>query len=211
MIRMFLSALIATVFLVAADHARAATVYAYQGTTYDPSRIVDSAVPTGNYDATMSISAQFVLTNPLASELDHPDLRPDVIGFTVSDGRHTLDDSNSTLRFFRISTDGTGAITEWSFGVAAGSLDVKGDQYVDIVSLFRNSVTDTERVFVDECLDDSAEFVDCRTGSDTARNGSNPGTWSVVPVPVPSAALLLGTALAGFVGLGRRTRRKRTA
>ncbi|MGI9308989.1 MAG: VPLPA-CTERM sorting domain-containing protein [Gammaproteobacteria bacterium] len=121
----------------------------------------------------------------------------DVLSYSFTDGRHTLDQSNSGINI-SVAVDGSGQITSWLVDIFFPGTPPEfntGDQYGSISTRNNNGpVLDSGYIY--ECLYGSG-FGTCSTFDfDSATISNQPGTWSVVPIP--AAAWLFGSALAGL-------------
>jgi len=81
--------------------------------TFDPGSLTyDTAM--GTYNTSMTVSGWFQTASPLAADLTFADLSGELTAYSFFDGVQTLSESNSYVRNVLISTDGSGAPTEWS-------------------------------------------------------------------------------------------------
>ena len=87
--------------------AKALVIYSYTGNNFDT--IDDFTPPAGSYDTSMSVSGSFTLAALLPSLFPVTDIRADVLSYSFSDGRQTLDDGNSTVSNFIMSTASDGS------------------------------------------------------------------------------------------------------
>ena len=76
--------------------AKAVVIHSYTGKNFDTFR--DTQPPLGSYDAMMSVSGIFTVAAPLLSLGSLTDISASVLSYSFSDGRQTLDDSNSSNR-----------------------------------------------------------------------------------------------------------------
>jgi hypothetical protein len=143
------------------------------------------------------ISGDFTLATPLPTNFTGQDsITPIAYSFTNNSHDYlgfTLNSSNSSLQFFVYATNAQGAITAWSFGLAASPA------YCSTCSIGSQNAP-----WLLPSDDWQADNV-------PAFNYYSPGTWSVSPlsIPEPSALILLiGTGLAAAIGVVRQRLRR---
>jgi hypothetical protein len=182
--------LIALCALVLASSARADFVYSYVGNSYTSPNITDTTLVPGAYDTSMKITGSLTLMFELDANLNNSPTFLSGTGFSFSDGRQTIDQSNafpftgfSTMSF---STNSLGQITGWSLGLNAGVLAGLSTR-----SAFGDSAfLCTGSIFNQSC--------------DTAQS-LVPGTWylngNVISAPTEVAAVPGPIAGAGLPGL----------
>jgi hypothetical protein len=190
---------VAILLLGLGESARATAIYEYAGNFYDT--ISDTTPPAGTYTTSMRVTGRLSLASPLLPDQPLQDISGSLLGFSFSDGRSTLDDTNSSLIQIDIRTDAQGDISDWIVKAFTDSAPfaAAGDRNAEII---------TARSYVDlgsigECTAASAGM--CTTaGLDSASATlAGPGTWTLVPEP--SSALLLGGGLLVLACRGRRS------
>ena len=73
------------------DQARAVTVYTYTGNNF--LGIINNTPPDGTYTTSMNVTGSFTLQNALSANLPFSNIIADVLGFSFSDGRNTITNS----------------------------------------------------------------------------------------------------------------------
>ena len=187
--------------LALASVAMAMTTYEYSGNNYLV--ILDNTPPAGTtYTTAMSVDGSFTLASSLASNLAITDIRASVLAYSFTDGAHTLTETNSTILDFRIATDGTGTISDWSLifedRPPLGPGDSAGDQSV-VITTATASATVEDAAALRECSGVAGGVGGTcgQVGQDSGSIRNNPGSWTLIPEP--SAALLFALGL-GVVG-----------
>jgi hypothetical protein len=117
------------------------------------------------------VSASITLPSALPASMSFTDVAGSIEGWSMTDGVHTLDSSNSILVFANFSTDAGGSIDEWRMGafeldelLATGNCPSNGcGTVIDLYSM-------GEIPFFDDAM---AQVI------------SNPGVWMAAPTAVP--------------------------
>ncbi len=185
--------------------AAASVVYTYTGNPYD--RFETEGVPPSNpYDLSMSVSAYFVLDEPVGPNRPVGPNYFDSYSWSISDGSITLDSSNTQSVAFSLGTDASGEITSWYFFANSDPRVSFGDTYHLIASDFEGGPTPANRDLGNtaNCIEFSSVGI-CSNNNRITAFADTPGTWSVSPVPLPGAAWLFGTALLAL-GAWRQSR-----
>ena len=170
-----------------ASGAQAATIYQYAGNNFDT--ITDNDPPAGTYTTSMNVSGSFTVGAPLGM-MGLADISASVLSWSFSDGRNTLTESNSTINLFDIAVGGSGQITAWTIDISEPLGSNVGDQRAIIVT---NSSGDTG--ILSECT--TQNNCGFNQAIDLAAIESQPGSWTVIPIP--AAVWLFGSAL-GLLG-----------
>jgi len=154
---------------------------------------VDNNPPAGNYDTTMSITGSLTLTDPFFN-IPSTDITPYLLGYSFTDGRQTLDSTNSKIGGFGLflTTDGAGLPTAWNIQLLVDPTFVQvGDILREI-----NTTNSFDIARISRC-DAVDAFGRCTaTSDDNASNFSNPGRWTITHIPEPSTLPLILVGLA---------------
>lgn len=129
--------------------------------------------PYTSYTATDRVTAALTLTAPLPANLALADVRS-MPGFRLelSDGRHSVTDTQQAGMAAEVATDGAGNIVRWRLIINTGGLDNGG-----IATQNATFVADSGTL---RCCDPTVS-------GDLARNSNLPGSWTG-GVPSPAAA-----------------------
>ena len=182
--------------------ATASVVYTYTGNPYD--RFVTLGTPPPDpYDLSMSVSANFVLDEPVGPN-QSMFLTP--TSWSMFDGTITLDSSMPTTFIFSLGTDASGEITSWNFFGTSDPVVDFGETYHQIGSVFGAAPGLGEADFgsTANCIEFNSAGR-CSNLNRVTYFADSPGTWTVSPVPLPGAAWLFGSALLAS-GAWRRRR-----
>lgn len=155
------------------------------------------------------ITGSFVLADSLPASVDFQNISGLVQSYSFDDGRQTLDNSNSSVFGFSVSTDSSGIINLWSVVVASPRPAVPFVYYGGISTSFTPGTilpvvnnADNSSFGYDYYYDASVRvaYDQLRRYADTSLNIPQ-GTWTVTVVPEPATPLLfvLGLAGIGFV------------
>lgn len=163
-----------------------------------------SSIP-GTFTTAMSINGSFTVTGALSANLSAFDISGLVDSFSFSNGRATLTDAESAISTFQVSTDGVGAISEWSIMVTNIITPLSNGEIGDRIITRTDSAMDQGLKFL--CLEEPCAAVSSALGdNETGVTNSNPGTWAqAAVVPVPLSGVLLASGLLGFGFFRRRT------
>ena len=193
--------------LLAGSEADASVIYAYTGKPFtDVLNDIDVS-----YTTNQRVSGSFTLEAGLAANLVDTLVSP--VSFDFFDGVKHLTQANVVPGqdddnvFFRVWTDGAGAITFWNIYL----FNDLGSGYEEIITAHRPTSGGTV---------DLGEKLDCNVragGSCVSRGlGFSAGTWSTsslpapdpTPVPEPGTLTLAGITVLGLMaGMRRRTHR----
>jgi len=191
--------------------AQATVIYTYTGNTFTD--IVDTNPPAGVYDTTMSVSGTFTVAAPLVSLAPLTDITASVLSFSFFDGRFLMESDTTTVPRFLITTDSAGAVLDWDIILIE---PFPRPTSVGDFSMTMRTKDDIDFGRLDRCNAIQSIFVRvCNSGTtlDLGRNNFSQGTWAItiVAVPEPPAALLLGSGLLALFGFARagRCRRRR--
>lgn len=193
------SALAALALVALAAPAKAVVMYSYTGNNFNV--FSNETPPTGTYDTSMSVTGTFTVAAPLVSFSGS--ISP--LSYSFNDGRNTLDDANSSVFTFLMSTDAGGAPLLWQISIdTAVPPTAVGDQELAIA-------TENSSVFVS----DTGSILSCISASsgtctdfnfDRGSIQNSAGSWTVASVAVPEpsslALVLVGLSLLG--GFARR-------
>jgi hypothetical protein len=155
--------------------ARADTVYVY---TYTGQDFTSASAP---YTTSDSVTGELTFSSPLGADLDFQQEIP--VSYSFSDGVDTLTQANSNLSFAELSTDSSGNISRYAYGMST-----PGGPFISISSAQGDDIGDS---LVDE--------------ANTPTSGAFTGpTTQVSATPEPSSFVLLGTGMLGVVGMVRK-------
>ena len=204
------AALAAVLGLAVAAPTKASVLYTYTGNPFNAFQ--DSEPPTGTYDTTMSVNGSFEVAAPLVSLPSLTDIRAQILSYSFSDGRNTLDDGNSRLAAAFFTTDAAGTPLQWDFAVVT---DIRppvaiGDQFPSIRTTNTTIIFDIGQIFECTAVSPTAFCEDFNLDRGSTVLNPVAGSWVVSgrPIPEPSTTLLFG---AGLAGLGLMRRRKLAA
>jgi hypothetical protein len=189
---------------------QASTIYTYTGNFFDSTLIIDANPPTGDYKPAMKVTGSFELLNPLGNGLIDVNIlaSPDLVGFSFSDGRNTITNTNAGTKVIFVTIGGSGNIIDWKIELTMGSMSALGDQIGGISSYLA-----FDAGYVAECT--TFSFF-CTNQSDSAVRNLAPGTWAISTgdtsvVPLPAALPLFATGLGLLAFVARRRKQKQAA
>jgi len=193
--------------LLASGWTHAAVVYTYTGNAYDD--VYNDSPASGSvspYDTSMRITGTLVLTEELGSGLNFwGDF--EVLSYSFSDGVNILTNENSSINIFEIIADEQGDFLYWdnikfSYSEDAANGSARIVQVIETSNPWAYG-SSLDRAYNFECLEYSGYA--CHYAHDReASIESSPGTWTKASVvPIPAAAWLFGSALAGLGWLRR--------
>jgi hypothetical protein len=178
---MHLRSILATAALLSASLAAHASTITYTYTGLDFTKVSGSGYTTSD-----NITGTFTLAAPLAANLN--DVQIQLASYSFSDGLQTLTNQDSTQKV-SFSTDAEGDITGWEISF----IEPLGGSAYDAISANRGP--DEGQDFA---LNGSAQ----KSGEVDVPGTMTPGTLAATPEP--STLALLGTGLAGLVGIVKR-------
>jgi hypothetical protein len=171
---------------------KAAVIYTYTGNAFD------SFSSPSSYDSSMMVTVTLELPSKLEPNLNGVDVVP--LSFDFNDGVQNISEANATEATFNFSTDATGAITEWFVRAVIDFpfLPPEPNDTSSSINTTKGTFSGNDFGGTVTCLD-----FDCISSiNDFGTVVSNPGAWSVVPIP--AAVWLFGSGLLGLIGVARR-------
>ena len=195
--------------------SRADTIYTYTGPAFT---FVDSSsgLTTSNF-----ISVSMTLANPIApmtgvigsvaSETPSSLVAVTPTQFTMTDGVHTLDNTNAQVSIFDVATDAFGNIAAWSIFTSQPDTrsGIAGDFDLGTDNLIRGPAP-VDPLIVDHSCFEPGGTHQCGDTASTVFNGLS-GTWTITTtsssVPEPSGLVLLPSGLIAAVLLRTRLRK----
>ena len=178
-------------WLAAATGAGASVIYQYVGAPYWDVR--DEPIPAGAYTTDMHITGRFEFAELLSPGVAQDDF--EVLRYELSDGRVTLDETNSTLSFNDVDVDADGLIYHVQFSAVSEATDGVGSRASRILS---TGGFNLEFASFGECIAEPCSSNE-DFSFDSARSFSMHAVgWSIIPEP--STGMLIGL---GLLGLGR--------
>lgn len=179
-------------WLAAATGAGASVIYQYVGAPY--LLVEDEPIPAGAYTTDMHITGRFEFAELLSPGVAQDDF--EVLRYELSDGRVTLDESNSSLSFTNVDVDANGLITHVQFWAMSQAMNGVGSHGSQIVSTggFNLEFASFAECIAEPCSSNE-DF-----SSDFAQSFSSHAVgWSIIPEP--STGLLFGLGLLGLRGI----------
>lgn len=191
----------ALVALLALSSAEAATIYQYQGNSFDfPASTITTPCDPGTGGCLITnVTVTLEFAAALAADLSIASVTPDA--WSISDGLTTITDTTpgiattSPLFLIQVGTDNLGNIDEWLIDINPTNPNVANP----------GEWSGTRTRDTSGFIDDQTRY--CQSGACSfqglAISDDNAGTWSIVPVP--AAAWLFGSALGLLGWLKRRS------
>jgi hypothetical protein len=137
------------------------------------------------------VTGSFTVAQPLAPNLpEYTDVG--AISASLTSGGMTVTLANAVVSAVTVSTDGSGNIFYFSFGLQGGPNTAR--IIAQYTSAGGSTTFDNLRY-----LDSNGDWL-----PQAGRIVGNPGTWSVTATPEPGTFLMMGTGLLGAVGAFRR-------
>lgn len=189
--------LVAVALLVLNAQAGASVVYTYVGKNF--TSLFDQTPPSGSYDESMKVTGSITLENALAPGFFN-DISLLVLDFSFSDGRGTLDKSNSLFRadFVQFEVDTSGKISSWSI-----SLRNRAKGFPILAHVIATSGSTGDLGDLISCTNSS-----CGSATQDLASSSLPGVWQrQSPVPLPGTMGLLSVGLVRLLKLRRKSLR----
>lgn len=180
-------------------------IYSYTGNNYDT---VFSDSGLNLYDTSMNLTLTFTTDSLLTNQSGAGNVNALITGFSIFDGVFTFNQTNVDSYEFRVITDGAGNILQWLISAdVLGPWSSIGDTKHRIGTLYSiaASTPASDSTTHEICL--SAPLGDCglQRSVDYAYINSNiPGSWTIDPIPIPSALWLFGSGLLGLIGISKR-------
>jgi hypothetical protein len=204
----------------------ASTVYEFTGLYFPAVSIGDATPPADSYTTSMRVTGSFTVAAPLAANLPYQDIGSSLLSFAFTDGRGTLNETNSTLPYpnlqFSVGTDGSGAINEWyiyvrDFYYFSTPTSVGAQQHRIILYSYNKSPGHAYSTYAEiaECTSINS-FNYCLSSNfdyaTTAFPPSGGGSWATSSpntVPLPAALPLFASGLGALGLIGWRRKRKK--
>lgn len=214
-----LSTAIAYIAISIASVAKAEVIYAYEGndfTSFNPTQPSSTSLSlTGWFSTADPLLDSFLAIFPGATSFPVAEISGAVQDYSFTDGRQTLDSSNSEISRFRVMIDGSGLPTEWSIIVRVLFPDslLPGDP-VDGVFQRRISTQNGAGLNI---VQDLSQRIPCTSVNpdgtcagglnDFGVNENSPGSWRIVTAAVPEPGSL-GLLLLGIAAFGVAKQRR---
>lgn len=173
-----------------------AAYYNYGGCNFDV-----FSTPT-SYDSSMSVTGAIELGAPLGANLTEVEVFP--LSFSFTDGINTISDATADSATLEFSTNASGAITSWFVGlhitmpspvsVGVKDIDIFATAEIGFDSFDLGRITTCVSVVGTECPGQIPDF---------GLTASQPGTWSVVPIPAALPFFASALALLSFAAARR--------
>ena len=190
---------LATLFIVSLPATAATVRYSYQGADFE---LGSFSIPA-SLAGLSAISGYVDIDGGLASNLTSQSVS-NVLAFEFFDGVTTINQANTSIDTFEVSTDANGNITAWLLvlpQLAPGTGN--GDPQSMLIA------SDDSGAFPFPIYDSSSYASFVIIGTDivptTLRvRSESAGAWQIAAVPLPAAVWLLASALAGLGWFARR-------
>ena len=193
--------------------ALANTIYSYSGDLF--TGIVDATPPAGTYTTSMHVTGSITVVTPFAPNANfNVFFDPNVVSFSYSDGRNTLNAANivESSSIFLIGTNSQGQINSWFVSLVTAAPVQVGDQQFAIFS----ETPDADQAHIEECV-----LAGCAVpqlfGFDGAvalnANTVVSGTWTITDTntPLPATLPLFASGVGALGLLGWRKKQKAAA
>jgi hypothetical protein len=184
--------------LVLPKFASADTIYTYTGNDF--TTLANNTTSANKFTTSDFVSGFFDLSSPLAANLPSGTVISPT-DFSFSDGVDTVSLANFSVLTVQVGTDSTGKIISWNIDAESGST-------------FPLALIGTAKVTT-LVADSGSEILGVSQFGQARMEGSNAsdaGTWTSETVtgaaPEPSGLVLLGTGMAGLLGVASRRLRR---
>ena len=197
--------IISSILFLVSGLVQAAVMYSYTGNNYDSVTNYAYLPPpeATPYDYSMSISGNVVFSEELARStiINAQWLSDHLVSYSFSDGVNNLNQDNSQITFGEFVADTGGTITQWGINIVY-AVQEPGDPEVSIfqrISTGMQGFSASDYVKNYECHVFSGGACYDPSFDHYAQTSQSPGTWVASSVvPIPAAAWLFGSALAGL-------------
>lgn len=198
-LRIQLVASLALLFLLGSVMPSSATViYSYAGNNFNDIWEIGDP-PDGAFDTSMSVSGWFALDSALPVTSNLSDIRGEITAYSYFDGRDTMTQVNSELRYFSVATT-AGEISQWDIWI---HINYKGEDGLWNEVGEGNHRIVSQNPGVPYVVADVGQIEECTVASaceahevtDSGMISNNPGSWTFIPEPGTAALMLMGLAI----------------